>query len=66
MEQKMKDFLNQKCKRVRYLTIDEIGELGVGHAGGSMSMVEALVVLYYKQMNIDPKNPKMEGRDRFV
>ena len=48
MEQEMKDFLNQKCTRVRYLTIDEIGELGVGHAGGSMSMVEALVVLYYK------------------
>lgn len=66
MEQKLKNMLNKKCTRVRYLTIDEIGELGVGHAGGSMSMVEALVVLYYKQMNIDPKNPKMEGRDRFV
>ena len=66
MEQKLKEMLNHKCTRVRYLTIDEIGELGVGHAGGSMSMVEALVVLYYKQMNIDTKNPKMEGRDRFV
>ena len=29
-------------------------------------MIEALVVLYYKHMNIDPNNPKMEGRDRFV
>lgn len=66
MDQKEKDFLNQKCTRVRYLTIDEIAALGVGHAGGSMSMIEALVVLYYKHMNINPKDPKMEGRDRFV
>lgn len=66
MDQKEKNFLNQKCTRVRYLTIDEIADLGVGHAGGCMSMVEALVVLYYKHMNVDPKNPKMEGRDRFV
>lgn len=66
MDRQQKDFLNQKCTRIRYLTIDEIGELGVGHAGGSMSMTEALAVLYYKHMNIDPENPKMEGRDRFV
>lgn len=66
MDKQLKDFLNQKCIRIRYLTMDEIGELGVGHAGGSMSMVEALAVLYYKHMNIDPNNPKMEGRDRFV
>ena len=66
MDQKEMEFLKQKCTRVRYLTIDEIGELGVGHAGGCMSMVEALVVLYYKQMNVNPKDPKMEGRDRFV
>lgn len=66
MDQKEKDFLNQKCTRVRYLTIDEIAALGVGHAGGSMSMIEALVVLYYKHMNINSKDPKMEGRDRFV
>lgn len=46
--------------------MDEIGTLGVGHAGGCMSMVEALVVLYYKQMNVDSTNPKMKGRDRFV
>ncbi len=66
MDLKEKEFLNPKCKRIRYLTIDEIAELGVGHAGGSMSMVEALVVLYYKHMNVNPKDPKMEGRDRFV
>ncbi len=58
--------LEDKCRHIRRLIIDEIGKLGVGHVGGSLSTVEGLVVLYYKVMNIDPKNPKMQGRDRFV
>lgn len=60
------NFLNEKCKLVRKLTIEEIGKLGRGHVGGSLSIVELLVVLYNKVMNIDPKNPKMKDRDRFV
>jgi transketolase len=63
---KKKSDLMEKCKEIRYLIADEIGTLGVGHIGGSLSAVEALVVLYYNQMRIDPKNPKLEGRDRFV
>lgn len=59
-------FLNEKCKYVRKLIIEEIGKLGVGHIGGSLSPVEALEVLYQKVMNIDPKNPKMPDRDRFI
>lgn len=58
--------LNDKCRHIRWLTVNEIGKLGVGHIGGSLSIVEALVVLYHKVMNIDPSNPHMEGRDRFV
>lgn len=58
--------LQEKSRHIRRLIIDEIGKLGVGHVGGSLSVVEALVVLYYKEMNIDPKNPRMEGRDRFI
>ena len=61
-----KQQLNELCKEIRYLTMDEIGTLGVGHVGGCLSVVELLVVLYYKVMNVDPKNPKMEGRDRLV
>ena len=37
-----------------------------GHPGGSMSIADILSVLYFKEMNIDPKNPKMENRDRLV
>ncbi len=58
--------LQNKSRHIRRLIIDEIGKLGVGHVGGSLSVVEALVVLYYKEMNINPADPKMEGRDRFV
>jgi transketolase len=37
-----------------------------GHPGGSLSIADILTYLYFKEMNIDPKNPKMENRDRFV
>lgn len=58
--------LKEKSRHIRRLTMDSIGKLGVGHVGGCLSAVEALVVLYYKEMKIDPRNPQMEGRDRFV
>ncbi len=58
--------LQDKCKEIRRLTVECIASRGVGHLGGSLSMIDALVVLYYKTMKIDPKNPKMEGRDQFV
>ena len=58
--------LREKCREIRYLTMDAIGHRGVGHVGGSLSVVEALVVLYHKHLRIDPKNPEKEGRDRFV
>lgn len=59
-------FLKKKTTQIRIITLEMIGYLGVGHVGGSLSIAEALAVLYYKVMKIDPKNPKWEGRDRFV
>lgn len=58
--------LNQKCIEIRKLILKTIGTLGVGHIGGSLSIVELLVVLYEKHMNIDPKNPQMPDRDRLI
>lgn len=58
--------LNQRAKEIRYHTMDAIGTLGVGHIGGCLSIAEVLAVLYFEEMNIDPKNPKMAGRDRLV
>ncbi len=58
--------LEDTCRRIRGHIVREIAGIGVGHIGGSMSIVETLVALYYAVMNIDPQNPQMEGRDRFV
>ena len=44
-----------------------IANLGVGHLGGSMSIVEILTVLFNGEMrNLDPKDPKREDRDLLV
>lgn len=37
-----------------------------GHPGGSLSAADIMTVLYFHEMNIDPANPKKEGRDKFV
>lgn len=37
-----------------------------GHPGGSLSAAEIFTFLYFEELNIDPKNPNMENRDRFV
>ena len=58
--------LKEKCIEIRKSILTEIGTLGVGHLGGSLSIVELLVTLYNNHMNIDSKDPKKEGRDRLV
>lgn len=60
------EMLQEKAKEIRKLTIQTIGELGVGHIGGALSLCEVLSVLYFDAMNVDPDNSKMENRDRFV
>lgn len=58
--------LKEVCKDIRCDILTCIGHLGVGHIGGCLSLAELLTVLYFGEMNIDPNNPKMEGRDRLV
>ena len=53
------------CK-VRMGIIDATHGAKAGHPGGSLSATELFTYLYFKEMNIDPSNPKWEGRDRFV
>lgn len=60
------EMLKQKATEIRISTINEIAHLGKGHIGGAMSIVEILTYLYYYEMNVNPANPKMEGRDRLV
>ena len=53
------------CK-VRMGIIESTHSAKAGHPGGSLSATEIFTYLYFKEMNIDPKNPKWEDRDRFV
>ncbi|MFT5872183.1 MAG: transketolase [Clostridium sp.] len=46
--------------------VDIIGVGKVGHLGGSCSCAHVVAALYFYKMNIDPKNPKYEDRDRFL
>ena len=58
--------LQKKAKILRKDIIEMVYGAKSGHPGGSLSIADILAVLYWKEMNIDPKNPKMENRDRLV
>ena len=60
-----KQFEKIACK-VRIGIIEGVHAAKAGHPGGSLSIAEILTYLYFKEMNIDPKNPKDPKRDRFV
>ena len=58
--------LNEITCSIRKDIVSMIHGAKSGHPGGSLSAVEILTALYFDEMNIDPTNPKMEDRDRFV
>lgn len=58
--------LQHQANVIRKLTLEEIGKLGVGHVGGSLSICEVLSALYFRLMKIDPQNPGWPERDRLV
>lgn len=51
---------------IRTGIVKAIHNAGSGHPGGSLSAADIVTALYFKEMNIDPKEPKMEGRDKFI
>ena len=53
------------CK-VRMGIIESTHAAKCGHPGGSMSAADMFTYLYFKELNVDPKNPKWDDRDRFV
>ena len=53
-------------KTIRRGILDQVYKAGSGHPGGSLSIADILTVLYFEELNIDPKNPKWEERDRVV
>ena len=62
---KLLDF-ELKATKIRKNIIEAVYSAKSGHPGGSLSIADLLPVLYFDVMNIDPKNPKDENRDRFV
>ncbi|MBQ3556814.1 MAG: transketolase [Oscillospiraceae bacterium] len=60
-----KQLMATACK-VRMGVIEGTHGAKAGHPGGSLSATEVFTYLYFKEMNIDPKNPKWADRDRFV
>ncbi|MBD3427227.1 MAG: transketolase [Candidatus Omnitrophica bacterium] len=58
--------LQKKAIDIRRDVLIMLEKAGSGHTGGSLSIVEILVYLYYCRMNIDPKRPKNRDRDKFV
>lgn len=63
MEKKQLELIS---KEIRKNIIEMIYHAKSGHPGGSLSIADILTVLYFDEMNVDPKNPKMQNRDRLV
>ena len=58
--------LQKTANEVRKGIVTAVHGAKAGHPGGSLSAADIFTYLYFEEMNIDPKNPKMENRDRFV
>ncbi len=60
------DKLTLQAEKIRKRVVEIIYSAKGGHTGGSLSSINIETALYFYIMNIDPKNPKMEDRDRFI
>lgn len=58
--------LQIQANEVRKGIVTAVHAAKAGHPGGSLSAADIFTYLYFKEMNIDPKNPKKADRDRFV
>ena len=66
MEQSKKLELSRIANNIRMSIIEGVYNAKCGHPGGSLSIADIMTYLYFAEMNVDPQNPKMETRDRFV
>ena len=58
--------LQKIANEVRKSIVTAVHSAKAGHPGGSLSAADIFTFLYFEELNIDPENPKMETRDRFV
>ena len=66
MEKKTVLMLKERAAKVRQHSVEAVYGAKSGHPGGSLSIADVITYLYFHKMNIDPTNPNMENRDRFV
>lgn len=66
MDKREKAELKITANKVRQLIIEGVFNAKSGHPGGSLSAADIFTYLYFKELNVDPKNPKCADRDRFV
>jgi transketolase len=58
--------LQKTANEIRQGIVTAVHSAKCGHPGGSLSAADIFTYLYFEEMNVDPANPKMENRDRFV
>ncbi|MEG1742144.1 MAG: transketolase, partial [Acetivibrio sp.] len=58
--------LQKTANEIRKGIVTAVHSAKSGHPGGSLSATDIFTYLYFEEMNIDPKDPKKEERDRFV
>ena len=58
--------LTLASEEIRKRLVEVVYKAKAGHIGGDLSSLNVLTALYMRVMNVDPKNPKMDGRDRFI
>ena len=58
--------LQKKAVEVRKGIVTGVYNAKSGHPGGSLSAADLFTYLYFEEVNVDPKNPEDENRDRFV
>lgn len=66
MTEQQRSALEVTACQVRKSILDATHAASSGHPGGSLGAADIFTYLYFKEMNIDPQNPRMPGRDRFV
>jgi len=66
MNVEQQKYLENIARQIRYDIVQAIGNIGIGHLGGSLSIVEVLTILYFRQMKAEPGKAKDPDRDKLV
>ena len=66
MKKRSVEELKEIARDLRKKVVTMLYEAGSGHPGGALSAADFVTACYFSEINVDPKNPKWEDRDRFV